>query len=68
MKVRLKFPAYVGKRLFPAGVTDEWPEGVKLPSTAVQLAKDAPVEEPEAEAEKEPDTLSELQKKGPVKK
>lgn len=67
MRVRLKFPAYAGKRLFPAGVTDEWPEGVKLPSTAQILKGDEPVEEPPEEP-KEPDTLSELQKKGPVKK
>lgn len=67
MKVRLKFPAYVGKRLIPAGITDEWPEAVPLPSTAEKLKGNEPVE-PEPEPAKEPDTLSELQKKGAPKK
>lgn len=68
MRARLKFPAYAGKRLFEAGVTDEWPDDVKLPSTAQKLKATEVVEEEVVEEEKELDTLSELQKKGPVKK
>lgn len=68
MRVHLKFPAYAGKVLFPAGVTNDWPDDVKLPSTAKKLKEAEVVEEEEVEEEKEPDTFSELQKKGPVKK
>lgn len=68
MRARLKFPAYAGKRLFPAGITDEWPDDVKLPKTAEELSADEVVEEEKVEEPKEPDTLSEMQKKGPVKK
>jgi len=67
MRVLLKFQAYAKKRLFPAGVVEDWPDDVPLPSTAEKLGEDF-VPEPETEEEKEPDTLSELQKKGPVKK
>jgi len=66
MKVDLKFAAYAGKRLFPAGPTDEWPDDIPLPSTAKKIDS-IPAPKP-AEPDEDPDTLSQLQKKGPPKK
>lgn len=66
MKVNLKFAAYAGKRLFPAGPTDDWPDDTPLPSTAEKIDS---IPEPEPEVpDEEPDTLSQLQKKGSPKK
>lgn len=67
MRVLLKNAAYAGKRLFPRGVHDDWPDDIPVPKSAeVEEAKI--VEEAVPEPEPEPDTLSELQKKGSPKK
>ena len=44
MKVKLKYPAYAKKRRFEAGVHDDWPDDVDLPSTAKELKKGDPAE------------------------
>lgn len=66
MRVRLKQAAWAGRVFFERGIVD-WPDDVPLPSTAEKVAADE-VEPAPAEIPAEPDTLSELQKKGPPKK
>lgn len=65
---KLQKAAWVGKRLFPAGVVTDWPEDVPLPPTAKKLdKKTAEAAAGEARnAGQEPDTLAALAPKDPL--
>lgn len=61
MKLKLKRPAYAGKKLYPQGIVD-WPEGISPPSDAEEMdEKKLKAEAAKAsKKEKEPETLKDI--------